>query len=176
MPRQKIGSTSSVLRNFSALIQGRPFRCVSATLLSTQRRQTSRLLGVGGELPNRSRPPATRRSVVGSHGRAGPFGSEARALVIKRACSAPRNQNGWKSMRSACAWNAAENLVVLGWEERCCVGGTASLPGRETTERARGNSLVGNGHDFDSQPAQNFVSATSRASRRALPTGADSLA
>ena len=28
-----------------------------------------------------------------------------------------------------------------------------SLPGRETAEWTRGNSLVGNGHDFDSRPA-----------------------
>src|ERR1700757_3431038 len=31
--------------------------------------------------------------------------------------------------------------------------GTGSFPGRETTERTRGNSLVGNSHDFDPQPA-----------------------
>src|SRR5258708_32587226 len=132
-------------------------RYVSATLLSAQGWQTSRLLGVGGELPNQSRPPAARRRVVGSDGRAGPFGSETLRGEEHRLSNGFVHQDGTRMGGSRCEARARRAQPEIRWPlagKRVAVPvGTGSLPRREATERTRGDSLVSDGHDFDSRSA-----------------------
>src|SRR6266481_3397192 len=96
-------------------------------------------------------------ALVESYGRAGPFGSETLRREEHRLSNGFFHQDGTGMGGSRCEACARGTQPEIRWplagKRITAPVGTGSLPGTEATERTRGDSLVGDGHDFDTRSA-----------------------